>query len=165
MSLYLLESPSALTELLYKKSEFFSEEHMLLKHPLFHFFEINFHFKLDFYVIRFLLLVSLAWDHSNKLIIKISWVNSMALMNTVLSQSAKNSSEVFDENRPFDSLLLHFLPLYEQALLHYGVFALNEKSGHAQKMSSSDSRGFSSWWKAYLFHSDEEKINYSRRLK
>lgn len=68
----------------------------------------------------------------------------MALMNTILSQSAKNSSEAFDENRPFDSLLLHFLPLYEQVLLHYGVFALNEKSGHAQKMSSSDSRGFSS---------------------
>lgn len=57
----------------------------------------------------------------------------MALMNAILSQQkpAKNSSEAFDENIPFDSLLLHFLPLYEQALLHYGVFALIEKNGNA----------------------------------
>lgn len=57
---------------------------------------------------------------------------------------AKNSSEAFDENRLFDSLLLHFLRLYEQALLHYGVFALIEKNGNAQKISSSDHRRFSS---------------------
>lgn len=146
MSLYLLEGPSALTELLYKKSELFPEEHMLLRHPLFHFFEINFHIKLGFCVTGFLLLVSLAWDHSNKLVIKINCVNNMALMNAILSQQkpAKNSSEAFDENRPFDSLLLHFLPLYEQALLHYWVFALIEKNGNAQKISSSDYRGFSS---------------------
>lgn len=39
----------------------------------------------------------------------------MALMNAILSQQkpAKNSSEAFDENRPFESLLLHFLRLYE----------------------------------------------------
>lgn len=57
---------------------------------------------------------------------------------------AKNSFEAFDENRLFDSLLLHFLCLYEQALLHYGVFALIEKNGSAQKISSSDHRRFSS---------------------
>ena len=60
MSLYLLEGPSALTEVLYKKSELFPEEHMLLRHPLSHFFEMNFHIKLGFCVMGFLLLVSLA---------------------------------------------------------------------------------------------------------
>lgn len=98
MSFYLLEGPSGLTELLYKKSELFPEEHMLIKHTLFHFFEINFHFKLGFYVTGFLLLESLAWDHSNKLVIKTDCVNSVALMNaTPLStqEPAKNFSEAF----------------------------------------------------------------------
>lgn len=93
MSLYLLEGPSALTEFLCKRSKFYPEEHMPLRHPLFHFFEINFHFKVCFYVTGFLLLVSLAWDHSNKLIIKINCVNNMALMNAILSQ-LKNQQRI-----------------------------------------------------------------------
>lgn len=60
-SLYLLEGPFGLTELLHKKSsELFPEEQMLIQHLLSRLFEISFHLKLSFYVIEILLLVYLA---------------------------------------------------------------------------------------------------------
>lgn len=52
MSLYLLEGPLCLTELIYKESELLPEEEMPIKH-LSHLFEISFHFKLVFMLLSF----------------------------------------------------------------------------------------------------------------